>query len=525
MLHTRYAPALLLAAALTSACTLQSTEPPLPTGPSEMSLSLTITATPDVIFQDGGSQSLITIVARDANGQPVPGVILMAQTSVNGTLVDYGTLSAKSLVTDGQGRATVIYTSPSPPPATATSDTIVRIVVTPVGGNYDNTFSREVSIRLSRPGVINPPNGAPVASFFFAPVAPSVGTEVLFDASGSRDSDGRVVTYQWNWGDGDAESTTSPTIRKDYEAPGTFNVRLTVVDDSGASASASQTITVGASAMPTAAFVFSPASPAINEAVHFDATASAAPSGRAIVRYEWTFGDGTATTTTSRTTTKAGGYAAAGDYVVTLRVTDSAGLTAITTQTVTATTTSADGPTAEFTFSPTDPHPGTEVTFDAKDSIAPQGRTIVLYEWNFGDTPEENVVDATGRIVAHTYDEEFTYTVTLTVTDNVGRKDTVAKTVTVDGGATAAFTISPTTPTTGTQVHFDAAISSPTPGHTIQSYHWNYGDGTSFTTSSAAHTKNSNGGRYAAAGTYTVTLTVTDSAGNTHTTTNTVTVN
>ena len=108
MLHIRYAPALLLAAAMTSACTLQEPESPLPTGPSEMSLSLTITATPDVIAQDGGSQALITIIARNANSQPVPGVTLLVQTSVNGTEVDYGTLSAKSLVTDGQGRATVV---------------------------------------------------------------------------------------------------------------------------------------------------------------------------------------------------------------------------------------------------------------------------------------------------------------------------------------------------------------------------------------------------------------------------------
>ena len=523
MLYTRYAPGILLAAVLTSACTLQSPDSPSPTGPSEMSLSLTVSATPDVIAQDGGSQALITIVARDANSQPIPGLGLMVQTAVNGSLVDYGSLSAKSLVTDSQGRATVVYTAPPAPPATQTSDATVRIVVTPLGGNYDNTVSRDISIRLSRPGVILPPNGAPTASFFFAPTTPTVGAEVSFDASASSDDVG-IVRYEWNWGDGDLESTSSPRIQKDYELAGTFTVRLTVVDTSGLSATSSQAITVGTPTSPTPVFAFSPAAPAINQAVHFDASESTAPAGRAIVRYDWIFGDGTQTTSTSRTVTKSAGYTVAGDYLVTLTITDSTGQTGTTTETVTVSTTLEDGPTAEFTFSPTDPHPGTEITFDAKDSIAPEGREIVLYEWNFGDTPEEDVVDATGRIVAHTYDEEFTYTVTLTVTDDAGRKDTVAQTVTVEGGPTASFTVSPTDPSAATQVHFDASGSEATPGQTIESYQWNYGDGTSFTTTSAAHTKNTNGGRYAAPGTYTVTLTVTDSFGNTDTTTLTVTV-
>ncbi|MDQ3169920.1 MAG: PKD domain-containing protein [Acidobacteriota bacterium] len=334
MLHTRYAPALLLAAALTPACTLQSTEPPLPTGPSELSLSLSITATPDVIAQDGGSQALITIIARDANGQPVPGVSLMVQTAVNGMLVDYGTLSAKSLVTDGQGRATVVYTAPPAPPATQTSDVEVRIVVTPIGSNYDNSMSRDIGIRLSRPGVILPPNNAPQPVFTFAPTSPAAGQEVAFDASDSRDPDGRIVRYEWNWGDGDFESTTNPIIQKDYERSGTFTVRLTVVDDGGLRASTSQTVSVGTNPRPTASFTFSPAAPAPGAVVNFNATESTAPEGRAIVQYRWNFGDGSAEVTSSSRTTQHA-FDREGDFVVTLTVTDSEGQTHTVSQTVT----------------------------------------------------------------------------------------------------------------------------------------------------------------------------------------------
>ena len=332
MFHKRSSTALLLTVALTSACTLQSPDAPLPTGPSEMSLSLTITASPDVIFQDGGSQALITIVARDANSQPVPGLSLLVQTSVNGTLVDYGSLSAKSLVTDLQGRATVVYTAPPPPPATVTSDAIVKIVVTPVGVNYDSTMSRTVSIRLSRPGIITLPNDPPVASFTVSPDSANAGDVILFDASESDDPDGSIVRYRWNWGDGDTDTTTSAIEQHDYDVSGTYAVTLTVTDNDGATASATRQVSIGTAPTPTAVFTFSPQSPAPTANVNFNASESSAPEGRTIVEYRWNWGDGTPDGT-GRTTTHA--FAAEGAYVVTLTVVDSEGQTHTVSQTVT----------------------------------------------------------------------------------------------------------------------------------------------------------------------------------------------
>lgn len=321
------------ALAAAAACTLQTQDAPAPTGPSEFALSLDIRATPDVIMQDGGSQSVITITARDHNSQPVAGLSLLVQTQVNGMLVDYGELSARSIVTGTNGVATVVYTAPAPPPPTATSDAVVTIVVTPLGTNYDSTFARGIGIRLARPGVILPPNGTPVASFTFAPSSPRAGDEVAFDASDSTD-DGEIVRYEWNWGDGDFESTTSPTIQKDYEISGTFSVRLTVVDDRGLSASSVQSITVGAEPTPTAVFTFSPDDPAPGDSIVFNATESTAPQGAAIVSYRWNFGDGTAeVTTTSRTVQHT--FNEERTYVVTLTVTDSEGRRDSTSESVT----------------------------------------------------------------------------------------------------------------------------------------------------------------------------------------------
>ncbi len=49
-----------------------------------------------------------------------------------------------------------------------------------------------------------PPNVPPTASFVFSPVSPILAgaTPVTFNAAGSRDSDGTIVSYTFNFGDG-----------------------------------------------------------------------------------------------------------------------------------------------------------------------------------------------------------------------------------------------------------------------------------------------------------------------------------
>src|SRR5439155_23339951 len=72
----------------------------------------------------------------------------------------------------------------------------------------------------------------------------------------------------------------------------------------------------------------------------------------------------------------------------------------------------------------------------------------------------------------------------------------------------AAFNFSPTTPSALQPVFFNAGTSSAATGHTLTTYDWNFGDGTllSGPTISATHT-------FGAAGTFTVTLKVTDEIG------------
>ena len=133
---------------LAGACTLSDQDPPPLTGPSEFAQSIVIAVSPDVLPQDGASQSFITVTARDANAQPIRNLTMRTETQVNGTLVDFGTLSARNVVTGSDGKATLVYTAPPSPAVSPDDFLLVDIVVTPFGSDFNNSSQRTASIRL-----------------------------------------------------------------------------------------------------------------------------------------------------------------------------------------------------------------------------------------------------------------------------------------------------------------------------------------------------------------------------------------
>lgn len=232
---------ILTIAALSGACALESPDVPPLTGPSTLALSLTVAASPDILPEDGRSQSVIRITARDQNGQPAPNVALRVDTVFGSTIVDFGTLSARNVTTNGNGEAAVTYTAPRAPQFGVDTGAIVTIAVRPIGTDYFGTsIGSATYIRLVPESTALIP-GAPEPNFFFSPSSPRVGDRVLFDASSSRD-DGSIVRYRWNYGDGEFEEGAVNT--KDYTAAGTYLVTLTVTDNEGKSASLSKAITV-----------------------------------------------------------------------------------------------------------------------------------------------------------------------------------------------------------------------------------------------------------------------------------------
>ncbi|RWZ59707.1 PKD domain-containing protein [Labedella populi] len=251
------------------------------------------------------------------------------------------------------------------------------------------------------------PNIAPTASF----TAGATDLSVALDASASTDPDGTIVSSMWDFGDG--TTGTGSTITHSYAEGGTYTVSLLVTDNRGGTATTTREVAVAApNTAPTASFTAT----VDDLAGSFDASASSDADGT-IASYAWNFGDGE--TATGATTTHT--YGSAGDYLVTLTVTDNRGGTATTTRIVSATVPANQNPTASFTASGS----GLTVSVDGSASNDPDG-TIASYAWDFGDEGT-----ATGATANHTYAAAGDYTVTLTVTDDTGATAQTTKSVTV----------------------------------------------------------------------------------------------
>ena len=462
-------------------------------GPSELGLSLSLSASPDVLPTDGTSQSLVTILARDGSGQALANVTLRLQIRFGGVFQDVGRISATTLVTGQNGTALATYTAPIG--GNVDTGSVVEVLVTPVGDNYANAVPRTMAIRLVPSGVVVPPQNF-TAGFRFSPSSPAEFQNVLFETNCLaaavdcvNDPNGQVVSYDWDFGDG--TSGTGASVTHEYSAPATYSVTLIVKDAFARSVSTIKSVTVVSGGTPTATFTFSPSSPNLGDTVFFNASASTAPAGRKVVSYAWNYGDGS----TGAGATVSHGFDVAGSYRVSLTVTDDRGAVGTSTQSVSVTTSQ---PTALFVFSPSMPSVGAPVFFDASGARATvPGRTLVSHAWVFGDGST-----ASGKTTSHAFTFAGTFNVTLTVTDNVGERSTSSASVLVGGTVTAAFTA---TPAADRVVNFDASAST---GAGL-TYTWNFGDGDPTTVSSAMITH-----AFVDDGPRNVVLTVTDIEGN-----------
>jgi PKD repeat protein len=287
---------------------------------------------------------------------------------------------------------------------------------------------RTVDLRLVSPGLLQPPNpGAPVPRFTFSPGNPPILTNVVFDASQTTDDGelcGAVCTYSWDFGDGERGSGVFATHQ--FKTPGTFQVRLTVTDTRGASGTIALPVVVGGGTAPSAVFVFSPTSPNVGQQIFFTAEASRAAPGRTIVSYDWNFGSGR--TATGITTNKA--YETAGNYVVTLTVTDDAGLQGTVSQTVTVgdpQVTPEIPLVARLVVTPTVGTTATTFYFDASGSRGPAN--VIEYRYRFGDGSPDFVT--TQSFATKVYASPGSYVITLTVRDGTGRSAFTSTSVTV----------------------------------------------------------------------------------------------
>jgi len=337
-------------------------------------------------------------------------------------------------------------------------------------------------------------------------IAARVGQLVRFDASASRDPDGGLVDYAWDFGDG--SQVSGPQVSHVYRAPGRFDVTLRVTDHSGlanASAEDSLVVTVEPELRvnePPIAIAGGNRQAVVGMPLRFDASRSSDRDG-GIVRYDWDFGDGG----TAQGIAASHTYWQPGTYRLTLTVTDGSGAANATAQ---------DFATLEVRGATTLPpiadaggdrtlRIGESVTFDASGSRDPDG-AIARYLWYFGDGSS-----AEGPRVEHVYVEPGVYPLRLEVADDsgqvAGRASDRARITVLPPQNEAPVAVAGADRAVGVDevVAFDAALSSDPDGDPL-SYRWRFGDGTTAEGAAVSH-------RFRYPGVYIVELIVADGTG------------
>jgi len=256
---------------------------------------------------------------------------------------------------------------------------------------------------------------------------------------------------------------------------------------------------------PVAAFTYEPDLTVCGEtSVDFTDTSVQVPTppGVTITDWLWDFGDpdsGIDNTSTQQNPSHT--FTQPGVYTVTLTATNSEAEEGSTSQLVLVPAPIAC-PVALFTYAPGG---GTVVDFtDQSTPSAVVGATIVAWSWDFDDDQVED--DATQN-PSHNFTAPGEYPVTLTVTDSEGFTDSVTLLVVVfdPNTTTAAFSYTLDVPQDcATQDVIFQDLSQAAVGQAIDSWSWDFGDG------SDPSTEQNPTHHYALPGTYSVTLTVTD---------------
>ncbi len=283
------------------------------------------------------------------------------------------------------------------------------------------------------------------------------------------------TAYNWQFGDGATSTDASPSHT--YTAYGNYTVRLIASNAAGCNDTVSQTISIN----PVAASFTTSAPACSGQAVQFTSGTSPVP-----LSASWNFGDG-AMISTGLTPTHT--YAAPGTYTVTLTA-GYGGCSATATQTVVVNAL----PQASFTATPRQ-----ACTVPAVVSFQNTSVGANTYQWSFGD---DSISTATAPV--HTYINPGSFTVKLVAISAAGCRDSISVPTYIQitepplvltgasGNGCLPYTIQPT-------------FSGIDPAG-ITGIQWDFGDGTQDTQPAPSHT-------YTTQGTYTVTLTVTTSAG------------
>lgn len=191
-------------------------------------------------------------------------------------------------------------------------------------------------------GIVTPPpppdNVVPTANFTW-----SASELTVNFTDGSSDTDGNVVAWSWNFGDGSSSTKQNPS--RTYTAAGTYTVTLMVTDDDGATGTVSKNVTVSSSTTNEAPVItnFSLANTSNPAMKRVQVSWSVTDSDGDLKTVETQLtGSGTASAVTNVSGSAASGVhelsvkkGSSGEYTVTLIVTDVAGNSTTDTQNIT----------------------------------------------------------------------------------------------------------------------------------------------------------------------------------------------
>jgi hypothetical protein len=240
-----------------SGCGLDEVKVPDLIGPSELALSIRLTAVPDILTADGLSTSVIQATVRNENGQALSGrEIFFAVADESGHFADIGTLEDSQgivrsagtgvIVRSGSnGVAQAIYRTPARTDATANQS--VLVTARPVGDDFNGQVYRSVRIELrsAEPRLFPqvPGNASPHCFFIVEhPDGFKTGVAILFQDT-SSDDDGTIVRYEWFFGDG-TNTVYAPDTAHVFKFSGTYTVTHIVTDDDGAQEACTATIPI-----------------------------------------------------------------------------------------------------------------------------------------------------------------------------------------------------------------------------------------------------------------------------------------
>ncbi len=325
-----------------------------------------------------------------------------------------------------------------------------------------------------------------------APGEGNVPFTVTFDGLNSVDPTGGTISdYKWSLLDSSGNPVSlgnSPVVIYEFTDANTYSVRLQVstsnMDGSGYKQAMDGISVVRIKANPPSSEVaFRIDGVEVQDVYHvtikeaksgiaFDPSITVPALGRTIEKYQWSYGD-TQNETRTVPATVIHGYSQPGDYFVTLKVTDSQGITDKKIVKLTVKSLAAD-----IDFVPEDGNVNTEFRFRGDASRSDDG-IITDYEWKINDSTGSTITTSQQETFSYAFDSPGTYMVELLVTDSTGSKDKAVRELEVfSRKPIASFDFGIPELNHPNRFEFDAASSyDPDQGDQL-SYSWDFdGDG------------------------------------------------